>query len=79
MKNYSLQAENCVRELTEEVIPPVLDLYRTNMEYFFLTGESPDEDTVKSDMTERPEGKSKKNKHFLGFFRVGRLEGFSIY
>ena len=75
MKNYSFQAENCVRELTEVDIPSVLELYRTNMEYFALTGESPDEDTVKSDMSELPEGKSKKDKHFLGFFREGRLEG----
>lgn len=75
MKNYSLQAENYVRELTEEDIPSVLELYHTNMEYFALTGESPDKDTVKSDMSELPEGKSKKDKRFLGFFRVGRLEG----
>lgn len=60
------------KELSTEDIPEVLELYRTNPQYFVHCPPEPDEDSVSGDMTVKPEGIG-IIKHFYGWYEDGRL------
>lgn len=63
-----------VRPLSEEDIPVILELYRSNMDYYAATQNNPvsKEDCV-HDMTECPPGISERQKYYLGFYQNGEL------
>ncbi len=60
------------KELSAEDIPDVLELYRTNPQYFVHCPPEADEASVSRDLSEKPEG-SGIIKHFYGWYEDGRL------
>lgn len=73
MKYERLSSVFCVKKLSDCHISEILALYRRNPLYFKHCPPSPDEDTVKGDLHALPNGKSAKDKYFLGFYDKNSL------
>lgn len=65
----TLCADYRVRELSESDVPEVLKLYKGNPIYFEHCPPAPSEDSVREDMHALPNGKTVRDKYFVGFFR----------
>ncbi len=58
-----------VRYMTEADIPSVLALFKSNPLYFRYCPPPPSVEGIRQAMEERPNGISKKNKHFVGIWQ----------
>lgn len=66
-------ARYAVRALTEDDIPTMLALCRTNPFFYEVCGAPVTEDVLRHDLSLVPEGIARENKHFVGFFDGARL------
>ena len=62
-----------VRRLNENDIPAVLALSSGNGLYYRYCPPLPNEESVRTDMNALPPGKEPADKHYLGYFKEGRL------
>lgn len=62
-----------VRPLTEEDIPAMLSLCRSNPAYYRYMNAQPTPESLRESLTALPPGRTPADKYFLGFFSGGRL------
>lgn len=63
-----LSGDFSCRMLTEADLPAVLALYKSNPLYFHYCPPNPSLESVREDMQQLPDGKSRADKFFLGFW-----------
>ena len=73
MNIQSLSTKNAVRRLTDADIPEVFALCEGNPLYYQFCPPFVTEESIQRDMVALPEGKTEKDKHYLGFYLEDRL------